>query len=216
MWPQFDLLANRWRPHGLKNDPSLSALLLPCSTPNRYNLPMKNSNFRFTFKPAHESQKDMIHGWLAQDYIRDWIHGVGLQSTLTGLEKFFQHCADGRSIDREMKITQHWIGYDGDRPFVYLLTSNIFKNETSEYVKYSETDALLSLWIFLSVKLIIWGKDSLRWLSKNFCSASFWMSQKYLLTLKKPMKKQPTFMKKLALKKWETLSHLGTLFHITS
>ena len=50
-----------------------------------------------------------------------------------------------------MKITQHWVGYDGDRPFVYLLTSNIFKNEASECVKYSETDGpIITLDIFIA------------------------------------------------------------------
>lgn len=111
---------------------------------------MNNTSFRFTFKPAQESQRDLIHTWLRQDYIAKWIHGVGLQNTLTGLEKFFQYLAEGKSLDRQMKITQHWVGYDSNRPFVYLLTSNVLKNENSEYAKHSETDgSIITLDIFL-------------------------------------------------------------------
>ena len=101
---------------------------------------MNKSPFRFTFKPAVESQRELIHNWLSQDYIREWIHGQGLQNTLSGLEKFFQYQAKGQGLDRQSTITQHWIGYDGDKPFVYLLTSNVFMNADNEYAKYSESD----------------------------------------------------------------------------
>lgn len=110
----------------------------------------KDHDKRFTFKPAHESQTDMIHAWLKQDYIAKWIHGAGLQSTLTGLEKFIQYLAEGKSLDRHMEITQHWVGYDGDKTIVYLLTSNVFKNEDSVYAEHSETDGpIITLDIFI-------------------------------------------------------------------
>lgn len=111
---------------------------------------MNKSPFRFTFKPAVESQRGLIFGWLQQDYISKWIHGQGLQNTLNGLEKFFQYQAEGRGLDRESQITQHWIGYDGDIPFVYLLTSNVFKNTDDEYAKYCELEGLaITLDIFI-------------------------------------------------------------------
>jgi RimJ/RimL family protein N-acetyltransferase len=111
---------------------------------------MSNPTFQFTFKPAQESQRELIHTWLRQDYIAKWIHGTGLQNTLSGLEEFFQYLAKGKSLGRQMQITQHWIGYDGDRPFVYLLTSNVIKNENSDYAKHSETDGpVITLDIFL-------------------------------------------------------------------
>ena len=111
---------------------------------------MNKSPFRFTFKPAVESQRKMIHQWLRQDYICKWIHGQGLQSTLSGLEKFFQHPAKDKALDRQLEITQHWIGYDGDKPFVYLLTSNLFRNAANEYTKYSESDGpAITLDIFI-------------------------------------------------------------------
>lgn len=82
---------------------------------------MSKLPFRFTFKPPVESQRELIHKWLRQDYISQWIHGEGLQNTLTGLEKFYQYQAEGKELGRKTEITQHWVGYDGDKPFVYLL-----------------------------------------------------------------------------------------------
>lgn len=110
---------------------------------------MKTSK-HFLFKPVVESQQALIHKWLQQDYIREWIHGPGLQSTLSGLSKFISHYAKTQKIDRTSKLTQHWIGYDGDKPFVYLLTSNVLKDEVSEYAKHCETDGqAITLDIFI-------------------------------------------------------------------
>lgn len=111
---------------------------------------MNKSSFRFTFKPAVDSQRELIHKWLQQDYISKWIHGQGLRNTLDGLEKFIQYQSEGKGLDRKSEITQHWIGYDNNKPFVYLLTSNVFKDVANEYAKYSETDGLaITLDIFI-------------------------------------------------------------------
>ncbi|MBS0606180.1 MAG: GNAT family N-acetyltransferase [Verrucomicrobia bacterium] len=74
--------------------------------------PMK-APFRFHFKLADASQKQMIQAWIAQEHIHEWLHGKGLRNTLEDLEKFFQ----GSSW------AKHWIAYDGQTPFAYLLTS---------------------------------------------------------------------------------------------
>jgi GNAT superfamily N-acetyltransferase len=111
---------------------------------------MNKLSFLFTFKPAVESQRELIHGWLQQDYIGEWIHGQGLQNTLVGLEKFLQCQAEDKKFDRKTEITQHWIGFDGTKPFVYLLTSNVFNNADDEYAKYSEKNGLaITLDIFI-------------------------------------------------------------------
>ena len=111
---------------------------------------MNTSPSHFTFKSPLESQRALIHGWLQQDYIQAWIHGQGLQNTLSGLEKLFQYQTQGKVFDRNTDITQHWIGYDGDKPFVYLLTSNVVKNEDSEYAKYSTLEGpAITLDIFI-------------------------------------------------------------------
>ncbi len=134
---------------------------------------MSKSSFRFTFKPAVESQRELIHQWLQQDYISKWIHGQGLQNTLSGLEKFFQYQADGKGLDRKSKITQHWIGYDGNKPFVYLLTSNVFKNPTDEYSKYSELDGLaITLDIFIGDTQYL-GKGLASVVIKEFLMSQF-------------------------------------------
>jgi RimJ/RimL family protein N-acetyltransferase len=72
-----------------------------------------NHPFRFTFKLVEENQIPLVHQWLAQEHIHEWLHGVGLQNTLEQLEKFFKGTSWG----------QHWIAYDKEFPFGYLLTS---------------------------------------------------------------------------------------------
>lgn len=72
-----------------------------------------NHSFRFTFQPVREEQKPLIHAWIAQDHIRAWLHGKGLQNTVEDLDKFFHGTSWGG----------HWIAYDQEIPFAYLLTS---------------------------------------------------------------------------------------------
>ncbi len=67
----------------------------------------------FHFEPVKFSQKSLVHQWLKQPHISEWIHGVGLQNTLNGLEEFFQGVSD----------TTYWIGYSDDTPFAFLITS---------------------------------------------------------------------------------------------
>ncbi len=72
----------------------------------------KKIDFRFT--PAQPSQRSLIHHWLEQNHLKEWIHGIGLQSTLNGLEKFFQKAS----------TTTYWIGYKNKIPFAFLITSH--------------------------------------------------------------------------------------------
>lgn len=67
----------------------------------------------FDFEPAKSSQRILIQDWLAQEHIKKWIHRVGLQNTLNGLEKFFQ---------RESSTTYR-IAYDHIVSFAFLITS---------------------------------------------------------------------------------------------
>lgn len=55
----------------------------------------------------------MLHAWFKQDYIAEWIHGVGLQNTLNGLKQFFE----GHTT------TAYWIGVINKVPFAFLITS---------------------------------------------------------------------------------------------
>lgn len=75
---------------------------------------MISSKFRFTFKPVEVKNRSLVHEWLLQPHIAQWIHGVGLQNTLNGLEKFFQAESN----------TTYWIAYDKDTAFAFLITSH--------------------------------------------------------------------------------------------
>ncbi|MGA8163601.1 MAG: GNAT family N-acetyltransferase [Waddliaceae bacterium] len=67
----------------------------------------------FHFEPANSSQRALLHQWFEKQHIKEWMHGVGLQNTLNGLEKFFQSTS----------TTTYWVGYDKDIPFAFLITS---------------------------------------------------------------------------------------------
>ncbi len=41
----------------------------------------KNTHCRFAFKPVRESQLSLVHNWLVQDHIKEWLHGDGLSNT---------------------------------------------------------------------------------------------------------------------------------------
>lgn len=69
--------------------------------------------YRFRFKPVEVKDRSLVHKWLIEPHIVEWIHGAGLQSTLNGLEKVFQGQSD----------TTYWIGYDHTIPFSFLITS---------------------------------------------------------------------------------------------
>lgn len=87
---------------------------------------------RFTFQPVQFTQKNFVHEWLAMDHVHRWIHGNGLINTLQDLDKFFE----GKSI------CQHWIAYDTETPFAYLITSRIDKSspDDSELAKYCQKE----------------------------------------------------------------------------
>lgn len=72
-----------------------------------------SSKLRFIFKNVEAKNRSLVHEWLTQPHIAEWIHGVGLQNTLNGLENFFQGTSD----------TTYWIGYDKNIPFAFFITS---------------------------------------------------------------------------------------------
>lgn len=72
-----------------------------------------SSKTDFHFAPVKEAQRTFIHQWLDQTYVKTWIHGIGLQNTLNGLEKFFQGASK----------TIYWIGYDQEIPCAFLITA---------------------------------------------------------------------------------------------
>jgi RimJ/RimL family protein N-acetyltransferase len=90
----------------------------------------------FTYKPATEDQRPLIHQWLAQEHIKEWFPGQAAINTLEDLDQFYQ----GPSI------FQHWVAYDGQTPIGYMLTSKIIKDPAARdiYAKWclQEGDAI--------------------------------------------------------------------------
>jgi len=74
---------------------------------------MKENITILHFAHVEPSQRVLPHRWFEQQHIKEWVHGIGLQSTLHGLENFFQ----GTSTPN------YWVGYDKDIPFSFLITS---------------------------------------------------------------------------------------------
>jgi RimJ/RimL family protein N-acetyltransferase len=58
--------------------------------------------------------------------------------------------AHNKTTDRTLPFTQHWVGYDGEIPFVYLLTSNVDKQVDSVCGKHAQqTGHAITLDIFI-------------------------------------------------------------------
>ncbi len=87
-----------------------------------------NSKPYLTFNHLTQEQKPLLLNWLSQEHIRKWLHGDGLLNILNDLDKFFK----GSSL------YEHWIAYQDETPFGYLITSEIKKN--------SPDDADLAQW----------------------------------------------------------------------
>ncbi len=77
-------------------------------------------------------QEKMLKGWLTQDYVAKYWHGVGLQNTFRSIQCFLNH---------EKTPFTLWIAYDGDTPFAYLMTSSIDLEKEPLFVKYCASDA---------------------------------------------------------------------------
>lgn len=80
------------------------------------------SSNEFTYKPVREDQKNLVHEWLSQEHIKEWFPEQGAINTIEDLDQFFA----GPSIFK------HWIAYDGEVPFGYLLTSEIVKDPAAK------------------------------------------------------------------------------------
>ena len=100
-----DHLVDCWCANRKLNEPLLK------KTQSQISDDLKPSIFHFI--PALSSQRNLIHSWLEQPHLKEWIHGTGLQNTFNGLEEFFAGESD----------TTYWIGYHVDISFAFLITS---------------------------------------------------------------------------------------------
>lgn len=89
--------------------------------------------FRFRFKPMVKSQQHLILKWIQQPHINEWLHGKGLSNTIEDIEQF---------VNQGEAWATHWIAYDCDNPFAYLITSEVEKSE-----EYPEGAITLDLFI---------------------------------------------------------------------
>lgn len=70
---------------------------------------------RFNFRIVKKEQESLIHQWIDQDHIKKWLHGKGLLNLLHDLKASFEDVSWGK----------HWIAYENEIPFAYLVTSEI-------------------------------------------------------------------------------------------
>lgn len=77
---------------------------------------------RFSFKPVVKSQRELVHRWLVQPHISEWLHGDGLKNTFEWLDDFF----------KGVSPANYWIAYDHDTPFGFLITFEIRKEHPDD------------------------------------------------------------------------------------
>ncbi|STY30368.1 aminoglycoside N(6')acetyltransferase [Legionella wadsworthii] len=78
-----------------------------------------SKGFRFRFKPMVKSQLHLILKWIQQPHINEWLHGKGLSNTIEDIEQF---------LNQGEAWATHWIAYDSEIPFAYLITSEVEKS----------------------------------------------------------------------------------------
>lgn len=93
---------------------------------------VSNEN-RFHFKPVNKTQEGLVLDWISQPHINEWLHGDGLSNTIKDLHEF---------LNDRAAWAIHWIAYDNEIPFAYLITSEIEKSE-----EYPEGAVTLDLFI---------------------------------------------------------------------
>lgn len=79
-----------------------------------------SKEFRFCFKHLDKSQHEFVLKWIYQPHINEWLHGEGLSNTIKDIEQFLNN---GKSW------AIHWIAYDNEIPFAYLITSEMEKSK---------------------------------------------------------------------------------------
>ena len=86
----------------------------------------------FSFRPVHSDEREYIHSWIAQDYIAKWVHGHGLKNLLNGLDKFIEYQISYPGLQRDILITQHWLGCDN-----HVVRHHIFTGLNSLKIQHS-------------------------------------------------------------------------------
>lgn len=74
-------------------------------------------NKQFHFKHVDRAHRSLIHAWLKTPHVAEWFYGQGLENTLRHLDAFLKGEAE----------MQYWLAFDKDRPFAFLITSEVKK-----------------------------------------------------------------------------------------
>lgn len=90
-----------------------------------------NSNFRYTFKPVEEKDRNLVCSWLGKPYIAEWFYGEGLDNTYKHLDEFISGTSD----------TMYWLAYDANTPFAFLVTSFV-KKPKDELSRFCATEGV--------------------------------------------------------------------------
>lgn len=79
------------------------------------------------FKLLTKDHEALVKKWLQQDYVAEFWHGTGLESTYKSIASF---------IDGKETLFTLWIAYDNATPFGYLMTSKVDFSKDYLYAKY--------------------------------------------------------------------------------
>ena len=71
----------------------------------------------FHFQPVDKEHLDLVHSWLKKPHVVKWFYGQGLQNTLDHLDAFLNGSCN----------SAYWLGFDGDHPFAFFITSFVLK-----------------------------------------------------------------------------------------
>lgn len=70
-----------------------------------------------SFRHVEAADRVLVHAWLKQPHVTEWFYGKGLENTFKHLDEFLAGAS----------YAQYWLALDNERPFAFLITSNVDK-----------------------------------------------------------------------------------------
>lgn len=77
--------------------------------------------YRFSFRKVMTSEQTLVMDWIHKPHINEWLHGDGLNNTIEDLDNF---------VKGKDAWATHWLAFDDETPFAYLITSDIEPSDT--------------------------------------------------------------------------------------
>lgn len=78
-----------------------------------------------TFKAVTKKDEALVLKWLHKPHVNEFFHGVGLQNTIDGLQRF---------VDNNCPSWQGWLGFHNNMPFAFLITSVVNIDNAESYL----------------------------------------------------------------------------------